>query len=108
MFRRLTMRSFMNSVPLLLMVCSIVLLLVLQFLWLTSAYHDARKDFQEETNSLFRNTIFAMHDSLMLQNIEPIKSDSVFRGRRFIIGNSAKNFSSDDTLMDYVKIRETT
>lgn len=59
------------------MLSSIVLLLVLQVFWLRSAYHDAADNFRKETNLLFRNTIFAMHDSLIQRNLQPVAGDSM-------------------------------
>lgn len=73
------MKRSKNSTTLLLMASSILLLLVLQFFWLRSAYRDAAEDFQKETNLLFRNTIFAMQDSLILRGIEPVSgNDTTF------------------------------
>lgn len=64
------------------MVMSIVLLLVLQFAWLRSAWNEKQENFRKETNSLFRATIFAMHDSLMVRNIETVHGDSTFLAKR--------------------------
>jgi two-component system, OmpR family, phosphate regulon sensor histidine kinase PhoR len=55
-----------------LMTSSILLLLVLQLLWLRSAYHDELESFRKETNSLFRSTILNLHDSLIIKSIEPM------------------------------------
>lgn len=97
MFSGPDMRSVKESFPLLLMVFSIGLLIVVQFLWLKSAWKEAREDFQEETNHLFRQTIFSMHDSLVMRNIEPIRGDSVYRVRRFFLGDSLKTLLRPDT-----------
>jgi two-component system phosphate regulon sensor histidine kinase PhoR len=67
-----------NSVAVLLMLSSIVLLLVLQVFWLRGTYRDAEQDFRKETNTLFRNTILAMHDSLIQRNLKPVAGDSTF------------------------------
>lgn len=67
-----------NSVlPLTLMIASVILLVVLQALWLRSAYREGESRFIKETNSLFRSTVFAMHDSLLQQRIEPLQHDSL-------------------------------
>jgi two-component system, OmpR family, phosphate regulon sensor histidine kinase PhoR len=60
-----------NFFTLVLMVSSIALLLLLQFFWLRSAYRDAADNFRKETSSLFRNTIFAMQDSLLQKSLRP-------------------------------------
>ena len=57
-----------------LMTSSILLLLVLQILWLRSAYTDELDSLKKETNALFRSTVISMHDSLLLSSIEPIGS----------------------------------
>jgi two-component system phosphate regulon sensor histidine kinase PhoR len=104
------MRIKKNSIPLTLMVSSILLLLVLQLLWLRGAYYDAADDFRKETNSLFRNTVFAMHDSLIQKSIEPMGGDSIFgkrRPRRFFIDDSV-HFGGPprDSIINYVNVRE--
>jgi two-component system phosphate regulon sensor histidine kinase PhoR len=66
-----------NTFILTLMISSMVLLAVLQFLWLRGAYRSAAETFHRETDLLFRNTILAMHDSLIVRNIEPMKGDSM-------------------------------
>jgi two-component system, OmpR family, phosphate regulon sensor histidine kinase PhoR len=61
-----------------LMSSSIFLLLVLQLLWLRSAYNDELESFRKETNTLFRSTIISMQDSLLLKGLQPIVSgDSI-------------------------------
>jgi two-component system, OmpR family, phosphate regulon sensor histidine kinase PhoR len=64
-----------NTLTVSLMASSLVLLLVLQFFWLRGAYMDAQEDFSKETNSLFRNTIITMHDTLIQRNLEPLNSE---------------------------------
>jgi signal transduction histidine kinase len=65
-----------NSVTLLLMTASMVLLLVLQILWLRNSYEKALVDLRRETNSVFRSTVFAIRDSLFLKNIQPDTLDT--------------------------------
>lgn len=63
-----------------LMVSSLVLLLVLQFFWLHSSYEKAYMDLRKETSSLFRNTLFALRDSIFMKRIEAASSvDSIPR-----------------------------
>jgi two-component system phosphate regulon sensor histidine kinase PhoR len=94
MARARRIRHFANSVPLLLMGSSIMLLLVLQFLWLKSAYDDARERFQKETNNLFRNTIFTLHDSLIVRSIAPLHPDSVPAANHFRINRPQRHLNA--------------
>lgn len=66
------MKSIKNSITIVLMISSLLLLLILQFFWIKSAYRDAGEDFRKETNLLFRNTIFSMHDTLIQRSLEPV------------------------------------
>lgn len=43
---------------------SIVLLMILQYLWLTSSYDQAISVFKKETSALFRTTVFTLRDSI--------------------------------------------
>jgi len=65
----------------LLMTSSVMLLLVLQGLWLRSAYNDELTSFSKETNSLFRSTILAMQDSIILTNLKPMATGDSARVR---------------------------
>jgi two-component system, OmpR family, phosphate regulon sensor histidine kinase PhoR len=65
-----------NSLIIVLIASSMGLLIILQFLWLRSAYRDAANNFRKETSGLFRTTIFSMHDSLIERSIQPMKGDS--------------------------------
>src|SRR6478752_9185141 len=65
-----------NSVTLALIFSSIVLLLVLQFFWLQKVYTDESDNFYKETHGLFRDMIFEMNDSLLMESIEPLPGDS--------------------------------
>lgn len=102
-----------NSVTVMLMVSSMVLLLVLQVLWLRSTYRDAAENFRKETNSLFRTTIFAMHDSLIQQNLEPVMGDSLIKyqrilPRRFHVKGAVRMEGKPlhDSAFNYIKIAE--
>lgn len=68
------MKKRTDLLSLALMICSLVLLVVLQGLWLKSSYEKAFFDFRRETNYLFRTTVFTMRDSLLAKRIEPITS----------------------------------
>lgn len=65
-----------NTVVIGLMCSSMLLLLLLQFFWIRSAYENAADDFRKETNALFRSTIFTMHDSLLQRSMVPVGYDS--------------------------------
>jgi two-component system phosphate regulon sensor histidine kinase PhoR len=60
-----------------LMISSIVLLVILQTLWLRGAYDSAADNFRKETDFLFRTTIFALHDSLIVRSIMPERGDTL-------------------------------
>jgi len=61
-----------NTITLILMISSIALLVVLQFLWIQNSYEKAFFDFRRDTNMLFRGTIVSMRDSLF--DIQTISS----------------------------------
>src|SRR5690349_563887 len=65
-----------NTITLPLMISSILLLVVLQFLWIRNSYEKAYHDFRRETGGLFRTTVLAMRDSLFARNIETVPDDS--------------------------------
>ncbi|MBL7858501.1 MAG: HAMP domain-containing histidine kinase [Cyclobacteriaceae bacterium] len=70
------MKQHKNTLALTLMISSIVLLLILQIFWLRSSYEKAFYDFRRETNGLFRNTVYAIRDSIFAKSIEPVVTDS--------------------------------
>jgi two-component system phosphate regulon sensor histidine kinase PhoR len=70
------MKKGKDVLPLALMASSIALMVVLQGLWLRSSYEKAYLDFRRETNYIFRNTLFAMRDSMIAKRIQPIGSIS--------------------------------
>jgi two-component system phosphate regulon sensor histidine kinase PhoR len=96
------------------MVCSIVLLLVLQAFWLRSAYRDAASQFRKETNFLFRNTVFAMQDSMIQRGIEPMMASDTLQKRgplkQFFIRDSVQLRTQlpADCVFNYVNISEKT
>lgn len=67
-----SMQKHKHLYTILLMTSSIMLLLVLQILWLRSAYHEAFETFRKETNALFRSTIISLNDSLILKGLERV------------------------------------
>jgi two-component system phosphate regulon sensor histidine kinase PhoR len=72
------MRKHKHLYTILLMASSLVLLLVLQVLWLRSAYNEAFDAFRKETNALFRTTIVSLNDSLIMKGLEQVPvADSV-------------------------------
>lgn len=71
------MNKSKNLVALVLMVSSIALLLVLQLFWLRDSYERAFFGLRRDTNFIFRNTLYAMRDSLYQGNIRAISSDSL-------------------------------
>jgi two-component system, OmpR family, phosphate regulon sensor histidine kinase PhoR len=102
-----------NFLTLALMVSSIALLLLLQFFWLRGAYEDAADNFRKESNSLFRNTIFAMQDSILQKSVRPIDgSDSIqqhirIRGPRHFRIQDSLIFKNPDSIVKGVTERRT-
>jgi len=78
------MKSSKNSIVLILLVSSVLLLLALQVLWLKNSYEKAYLDLRKQTSELFRSTIFSLRDSMLLKNIEHIPVDSGVFGNRLI------------------------
>jgi two-component system phosphate regulon sensor histidine kinase PhoR len=66
-----------NTFTGILMVSSLALLLILQALWLQSVREKAFDDLRRETGFLFRATLTAMKDSVLVKNIEQIRVDSL-------------------------------
>jgi two-component system phosphate regulon sensor histidine kinase PhoR len=83
------MKGSKNKLTLALIISSISLLLMLQVFWLTNSYEKAFVDLRKETNSLFRNTVSALRDSLFARSLERIPAE----------GNSSRQvFLEADTL----------
>lgn len=66
-----------NTLALTLMISSIALLLVLQLFWLGNSYERAFYGLRRDSNFIFRNTLYAMRDSLYQGNIRAVGSDSL-------------------------------
>lgn len=90
-----------NSVIISLITFSVVLLLALQGLWLTNSYEKAYFDIRREANSIFRNTVYQLRDTVFVNTLQP-KIDSTQSGL-FITRNavelSGKEFSPPDSVM---------
>ena len=69
-----------NTITLLVMICSVLLLIVFQVLWLRGSYERAFYDFRRDANILFRTTVLTMRDSIFAKNIEQVPTDSALRG----------------------------
>lgn len=61
--------SFSHVMRLGLMICSIVLLMLLQIFWLMNLYEQSSTGFQRETSALLGSTIFSVRDSIFQQEI---------------------------------------
>ena len=71
------MNKSKNIVALALMVSSIALLLVLQLFWLRDSYERAFFGLRRDTNFVFRNTLYAMRDSLYQNSFRAIGNDTL-------------------------------
>lgn len=59
-----------NSITVALIITSLALLLVLQVFWLQGAYEKAYYTFRRETNTIFRNTVFQLRDSVFVNTLQ--------------------------------------
>lgn len=71
------MNKSKNLLAISLMVSSIALLLILQLFWLQNSYERAYFGLRREANFVFRNTLYALRDSLYQTNIKAISYDSI-------------------------------
>jgi two-component system phosphate regulon sensor histidine kinase PhoR len=71
-----TMNKSKNILALTLMISSIALLLVLQLFWLRGSYERAFFGLRRDSNFIFRNTLYAMRDSLYQENIRAVGTGS--------------------------------
>jgi two-component system, OmpR family, phosphate regulon sensor histidine kinase PhoR len=67
-------------VSLALMATSLLLLVVLQFSWLTNSYDKAHADLRKEANEVFRSTMHAIRDSVVMRSVRRVPSDSALNG----------------------------
>jgi two-component system, OmpR family, phosphate regulon sensor histidine kinase PhoR len=70
------MKKRKNHIALSLILSSLVLLLALQVLWLRNSYERSYFDLRRQTSDIFRNTVFALRDSLLIKSIEHMPLDS--------------------------------
>ncbi len=73
------MKTSKNTLALVLIASSIILLLALQVFWLTNSYEKAYFDLRRETNAMFRTTVMALRDSMLVKGFEKLPSDSVWK-----------------------------
>lgn len=78
------MNKSKNFLVLTLMVSSIALLLILQLLWLRNSYERAYFGLRRESNFIFKNTLYAMRDSLYQGNVHGVSPDTL---RKFPLDN---------------------
>jgi two-component system, OmpR family, phosphate regulon sensor histidine kinase PhoR len=90
------MKQSKNKLTLALIISSISLLLVLQVFWLTNSYEKAFFDLRKETNGLFRNTVFALRDSMFVRNIQRIPADSNSRSDKFFFSQRLDTVNDRD------------
>jgi two-component system, OmpR family, phosphate regulon sensor histidine kinase PhoR len=76
------MKKQKNLVTRSLMICSVLLLIALQVVWLKNSYEKAYFDFRKESSVLLKNTVAALRDSLLVRLEEPSNPDSI--GRNFM------------------------
>ncbi len=82
-----------NSITIILITSSISLLLLLQALWLKSTYQEEHQRIEIESQTLFRNLIFEMSDSLMQKNINVLPSRHGRQGFKIQVNDSFQVFS---------------
>ncbi|MBL7851712.1 MAG: HAMP domain-containing histidine kinase [Cyclobacteriaceae bacterium] len=70
------MKATKHYLTLALMSTSMILLVTLQVLWLRNSYQKAAEDLRGDTGRLLRETVMALRDSMLLQNIETTPLDS--------------------------------
>lgn len=69
------MKSRKNSITLVAIISSIILLLVLEVFWLRMEYKNELFRFQRETHLLLRNTVFELNDSILHKRILSLESN---------------------------------
>ena len=67
-----------NSITLLSILCSLVLLFTLEIFWLRTEYNDELVSFNRETSILLRNTVLELNDSLIQKKIISLGNDIEF------------------------------
>jgi two-component system phosphate regulon sensor histidine kinase PhoR len=74
---RKNMKQKNNIVTITLMICSLALLVVLQFLWLQSSYEKAFHSLRRESGMIFRTTVMTLRDTTFMRSIEILPTDSL-------------------------------
>lgn len=93
------MKNSKNTLALVLIVSSIILLLALQVFWLTNSYEKAYFDLRRETNGMFRSTIMALRDSMLVKGFEKVPADSASKG--FTFTHRIESDSTDGSKIRY-------
>ncbi|MBT1706056.1 sensor histidine kinase [Chryseosolibacter indicus] len=83
------------------MTSSVMLLLVLQFIWLRLTYNDAKENFRRDTGILFRSTVLGMYDVLIEKSIESIR-DTIQLTQPHSPYKSSKPLGSGSLLIDSI------
>jgi two-component system, OmpR family, phosphate regulon sensor histidine kinase PhoR len=96
------MKASKNTLALVLIVSSILLLLALQVFWLTNSYEKAYFDLRRETNGMFRTTIMVLRDSMLVKSFEKIPSDSVSK-EAFSFTHSIDSDTTNKSKIQYRK-----
>lgn len=77
------------------MVSSLLMLVVLQFLWLKNSYENAHQSLSRQSFSIFNTTVLSLRDSVFARNITIIRRDSLSQGTPESIPQSS---SASDTV----------
>ncbi len=93
------MKNSKNTLALVLIVSSIILLLALQVFWLTNSYEKAYFDLRRETNGMFRSTIMALRDSMLVKGFEKVPADSA--SKAFTFTHRIESDSTDGSKIRY-------
>ena len=65
-----------NQLTIFLMISSMALLIILQVFWLSNSYEKAYFDLRARTDGLFRSTVTAVMDSMLIRKIEMVPNDN--------------------------------
>lgn len=87
-----------NSVILLLMITSMILLLAFQVVWVVNSYENAFYNFRRDTNLLFKNTVTNMRLNTLINNMVELKADSTDTTERQDAVSSRVKIYEFDTL----------
>src|SRR5690606_33133353 len=89
------MKATKKNIALCLMVSSLLMLVVLQFLWLKNSYENAHQSLSRQSFSIFNTTVLSLRDSVFARNITIIRRDSLSQGTPETIPQSS---SASDTV----------